>query len=320
MNRKTVNLHPMNVQSLEPKTMSREAPNPPTSSNPEQISPSSPSPGPDLEREAPGHLNPDLGKLARLMERLRAPDGCPWDHAQTAQSLRAYVLEEAHEVAAAIDAGDLEQLAGELGDLLFQVVFLAQIGREQGVFDLQTVIDRIHTKMVERHPHVFGDRAAADARAVHQAWERRKLEQAGADRRSLLAGVPTSLPALVAAYRMTQKAAGVGFDWPDAAPVLAKVREELGELEAAGVGPEPPLDPAAVVEELGDLLFTVTNLARHLAVDPEAALAQSNRKFRRRFAALETEFAARGRSLADATLAELDAGWEVVKAAERAQQ
>jgi len=223
---------------------------------------------------------PDLQKLLDLVARLRAPDGCPWDREQKLADIRAYFLEEAHEVAGAIDGGDWGELAEELGDLLFQIAFIGRLAEEAGAFSLSQVIDRVHHKMVTRHPHVFGDEVLADAQAVRQAWERRKLrEEPG--RASLLAGVPASLPALLAAYRLTQKAAGVGFDWPDAGAVLAKVDEETAELREALAGG----DREALREEVGDLLFTLANLARKLDLDPEAALAAANLKFRRRFAA-----------------------------------
>ena len=224
--------------------------------------------------------------------------------------MRAYLLEEAHELAGAIDGGDWGELAGELGDLLFQIAFIGRLAEEAGAFSLSQVVDRVHHKMVARHPHVFGDEVLADAAAVRQAWERRKL-RAEPGRESLLAGVPASLPALLGAYRLTQKAAGVGFDWPDAGAVLAKVDEETAELRAALAGD----DREAVREEIGDLLFTLANLARKLEVDPEAALAGTNRKFRHRFAAVERGLAARGKSAAEATLAEMDALWEAAKGA-----
>ncbi len=282
-----------------------------------------------LSRPGPASEQPDhgVGKLQDLVIRLRSPEGCPWDREQTLVDLRAYLIEEAHEVAAAIDTGDLGEVAGELGDLLFQVVFIARLGEEAGAFDLGDVAAGVHAKMVARHPHVFGDgHRLADAKAVRQSWERQKLTAAGG-RRSLLDGVPASLPALTAAYRITQKAAGVGFDWPHAEAVLDKVREELGELEEAladASGSDSPVAPEsgpvapAVREELGDLLFAVANLARHLGMDPEATLAQGNRKFRRRFEALERSFARRGRSIGDATLEEMDREWEAVKRQERA--
>ncbi|HSG40634.1 MAG TPA: nucleoside triphosphate pyrophosphohydrolase [Thermoanaerobaculia bacterium] len=251
---------------------------------------------------------PDLQKLLDLVARLRAPDGCPWDREQTLPDVRAYLLEEAHELAGAIDAGDWEELGEELGDMLFQVAFIGRLAEEAGAFSLSQVIDNVHRKMVERHPHVFGDEVLADAEAVRQAWERRKLQKEP-KRESLFSGVPSSLPALLASYRLTQKAAGVGFDWPDAGPVLDKAEEEIAEVrEALAQG-----DKAAVREEMGDLLFTLANLARKLDVDPEAALAGTNRKFRERFAKIEEGLAARGKTAAEATLEEMDELWEAAK-------
>ncbi len=255
----------------------------------------------------------DLGRLLSLVTRLRAPDGCPWDREQTLLDVRAYLLEEAHEAAAAIDAGDWGELASELGDLLFQVAFIGRLAQERGAFTLADSIARVEAKMVARHPHVFGDQQLADAAAVREAWERRKVGERGSG--SLLDGVAPSLPALTAALRMTQKAAGVGFDWPAVEPVLAKLEEEVAELkQALGEPGEAARDQAR--EEIGDLLFTVVNLARKLGVDPEAALAQTNRKFRRRFAHVEQGLAARGKSLNDSDLGEMDALWEEAKEAE----
>ncbi|MEE8525681.1 MAG: nucleoside triphosphate pyrophosphohydrolase [Thermoanaerobaculia bacterium] len=259
---------------------------------------------------------PDIGKLCRLVARLRAPDGCPWDREQKLDDLRAYLLEEAHEVAAAIDDGDWSSLRGELGDLLFQVVFIAALAEDEGAFGLAEVIEGVHAKMIERHPHVFGDQKLDTADAVRQTWERRKLSAAGGD--SLLGGVPPSLPALTGAYRISQKVAGVGFDWADAGAVVDKVREELAEVESAARSAAGPREAdEAVSEEIGDLLFAVASLARHLKIDPEAALARGNLKFRRRFQALEEAFASRGRSLADAGAEELEAEWKAVKRRER---
>jgi len=250
----------------------------------------------------------DLRPLLDLVERLRAPDGCPWDREQGMGEVRAYLLEEAHELAAAIDGADWAEIGGELGDLLFQAAFIGRLAVEAGAFDLAQVIDGVRRKMVARHPHVFGGAELADAAAVRAAWERRKLQEEP-ERTSLLAGVPTSLPALLAAYRLTQKAAGVGFDWPTAAAVLDKAEEEIGELRCALLAGAAP----AVREEVGDLLFTVANLARQLEIDPEAALAAANRKFRRRFEHVERGLAARGRRLGEATLAEMDALWDEAK-------
>lgn len=256
----------------------------------------------------------ELADLVALVARLRAPDGCPWDREQGLANLRAYLVEEAHELAAAIDGGDWEEIAEELGDLLFQAAFVARLGEEAGALSAAAVVAAVHAKLVARHPHVFGGEQLADAGEVVRAWERRKAAERPA---GLLAGVPPSLPALLAAYRMTQKAAGVGFDWPDAAGVLAKLREEIGELEAELAAGAPA---ARVGEELGDLLFAAANLARHLGHDPECALAGANAKFRRRFAAVEAALAGRGIAAGDAGLELLDALWEEAKRAERADR
>jgi ATP diphosphatase len=282
----------------------------------------------------------DLQPLIDLVARLRAPDGCPWDREQRLGDLRAYLLEEAHELAAAIDGGDWQEIAGELGDLLFQAAFIARLAGEAGAFEAAQAIDGVKRKMIARHPHVFGGEELADAAAVRDAWERRKLAEEPA-RKSLLAGVPAAMPALLGAYRLTQKAAGVGFDWPDAKEVLDKIDEEIGELRRALAAAEgrtggdagadgggdggdgggvavPGRDKDDVREELGDLLFTVANLARKLDIDPEAALAAANGKFRRRFAHVEAGVAASGKALGEAPLAAMDALWEDAKRAERA--
>lgn len=261
----------------------------------------------------------DLARLLELVKTLRAPDGCPWDREQTLADARTYLIEEAHEAAAAAAGGDWDELAGELGDLLFQVAFVARLGEEEGALDPAGVIDRIHRKMVARHPHVFGDEAAETAEEVLAAWERRKL--AARPEGSLLDGVPASLPPLVAAYRMTQKAAGVGFDWPDAGAVLEKLDEEVAELreelrseaKSQGAEEETAESREGVAEELGDLLFTLVNLARKLGIDPDAALAGTNDKFRRRFRHVEKRLAEEGRSLADVGIRELDRLWEEAK-------
>ena len=257
----------------------------------------------------------ELSHLLTLVERLRAPDGCPWDREQTLPDLRAYLLEEAHETAAAIDSGSWPAVAAELGDLLFQAAFIARLAAEQGAFSLSDVIEGVHAKMVARHPHVFGGEQLADAKAVRETWERRKVAGRSSGGGSLLDGVAPSLPALVASYRMTQKAAGVGFDWPDAAAVLDKVDEELFELRRELAADQP--SKAAAAAELGDVLFTVANLARKLDVDPEAALAATNLKFRRRFAHIESVLARDGRSVNDAELDEMDRLWHEAKEAER---
>jgi ATP diphosphatase len=255
---------------------------------------------------------PDLQKLIDLVARLRAPDGCPWDREQRLPDLRAYLLEEAHELASAIDDGDWQSIGEETGDLLFQIAFIGRLGEEAGTATLTEAVDGVHRKMIERHPHVFGEEVLVSSEEVRQAWERRKLKT-GPKRDSLFSGVPSSLPALLASYRLTQKAAGVGFDWPDPPAVLKKVEEEIGELRTAlAAGGRD-----AVAEEVGDLLFTLANLARKLDLDPEAALAAANRKFRRRFAHIEESLAAGGRTAADASLEEMDRLWNEAKALER---
>lgn len=255
----------------------------------------------------------DLQQLLDLVGRLRAPDGCPWDRKQRLGDVRAYLLEEAHEAAAAIDSGDPSALAEELGDLLFQVAFVLELGREAEAFTAAEVIRGIQAKMIARHPHVFGDESARleSAEEVTAAWEARKARNRR-DGESLLDGVAPSLPALLAAYRMGQKAAGVGFDWSEPGPVLEKIREEIDELEVALV----TSDPDAVGEELGDVLFSVANLARKLGRDPEAALAAANAKFRRRFGHLERALATRGKTPDQVPLEELERLWEAAKAGE----
>lgn len=263
----------------------------------------------------------DLNRLTGLVARLRAPEGCPWDREQRLPDLRAYLLEEAHEVAAAIDAGDPEALASELGDLLFQIAFVARLGEESGAFSIADPIAAVEAKMIARHPHVFGGESLADARAVREAWERRKVREGAAARKSLLDGATAaSLPALVAAYRLTQKAAGVGFDWKTASEVLAKLDEELAELRqelARWRSDATENTQERVREEIGDLLFTVANLARHLEIDPEGALARANLKFHRRFGDVESALAEAGKSVAEATLEEMEAAWNESKRRER---
>lgn len=254
-----------------------------------------------------------LRRLVDLVARLRAPDGCPWDREQGLADLRAYLIEEAHEAAAAIDTGNWEELAGELGDLVFLAAFVTCVAEEAGAFTIEQVVERAARKIIDRHPHVFGGEKLEDADAVRRAWEERKAVEKRPDD-SLLAGVPASLPALVGAYRLTQKAAGVGFDWDDAGGVLDKIEEEIGELRAAlRDGRESGHGNAEVEEELGDLLFTVANLSRKLKRDPEATLAAANLKFRRRFARVEQGLAAAGRSLTEATLEEMEALWKAAK-------
>lgn len=253
-------------------------------------------------------------RLRSLCARLRAPDGCPWDREQTLESLRAYIVEEAYEVVDAITANDPEALVEELGDLLFQIVFVAQLAEEKGWFDVLRVCELIHAKMVARHPHVFGEVRVAGAQEVVQNWERIKK---GEKRRGALAGVPESLPALLKTLRITEKAAALGFDWEKPEDVLTKVREEVEELAQAVRRAQGETEEAKVREELGDVLFSMANVARHLGVDPEAALQAANRKFVERFSAMEKLAEARGRTLESCGADELETLWEEAKAGPR---
>lgn len=268
----------------------------------------------------PGQLPPDsslpaIEQLQAVVASLRAPDGCPWDREQTHVSLRGGLLEEAYEVVAAIDAADDPNLSEELGDLLLQVVFHAQIAKEERRFDFDQVARGISEKLVRRHPHVFGAESAADSDAVLVRWEEiKRQEKGGAPQASALDGVSEGMPALQYAAKIQKRAAKIGFDWQEALPVLAKIREELGEVEGAlQEGPE------CVEEELGDLLFSVVNLARKLKVDAEVALSMATRKFAGRFRAVEGLARARGVVLEGASLEELDVLWDEVKSAEKSK-
>ncbi len=265
--------------------------------------------------------------LVRIMARLRAEGGCPWDREQTHESLRPYLIEETHEVIEAIEGGADANLAEELGDLLLQVVFHAQLATEEGRFTIEDVVGRIHEKLVRRHPHVFGDVEAETPDVVLRNWEaikleerRRENEENGGDGEgetpplpppppSVLDGVPASLPALLKAQRVQTKAGRVGFDWERPEGALKKVREEVSEVEEAVRSG----DPEAAAEELGDLLFSVVNFARHLKVDAEGALRESVARFMRRFRYIESSLAQRGLTPREADLATLDALWEEAK-------
>lgn len=248
-------------------------------------------------------------ELVQLMTRLRGPDGCPWDRKQTLPSLKPFVIEEAYEVVDAIDMDDRRALAEEVGDLLLEAVFVAEITREEGSFDIYDSITAIYEKLVRRHPHVFGDVEANDAEQVLVNWEKLKNEERKAEDKSLLAGVPQSLPALLKASRLTEKASRVGFDWRAAEDVFTKFDEELAEVhEAIRSG-----DESQVHEEIGDLLFTIANLARKLNVNPEEALQSTNRKFTSRFESMEREARAADKNLDQYTLEEMDAMWERAK-------
>ena len=269
-----------------------------------------------------------LDDLLHLMARLRDPQyGCPWDLKQDYATIVPHTIEEAYEVADAIERSDFEQLPGELGDLLFQVVYYSQLAREEGRFEFATVVDAITRKLVRRPPHVFPDGALYGApdmarleeAAIKQRWEEIKAEEraekaAAPEQLSLLDDVPAVLPALSRAAKLQKRAAQVGFDWPEALPVVDKVREELDEvLEAMADN-----DPAAIADEIGDLLFVVVNLARHLKVDPETALRGANGKFERRFRFIEQALREAGRPIEDCTLDELDALWGEAKKQEKA--
>ena len=249
--------------------------------------------------------------LVALCARLRAPGGCPWDREQTLESLRTYIIEEAYEVVDAISENDAGELSGELGDLLFQVLFAADIARENGWFDIETVCRGIERKMIRRHPHVFGEVEVAGASDVVRNWEaikRREPRQGGA-----LAGVPRHLPALLKALRITEKAAALGFDWERVEDVVGKLEEEVGELAHEVRAPQDEGGLQRVRDEMGDVLFVMANLARQLGVDPEAALQGANDKFARRFSAMEELAAARGLDLRTLVLADLDRLWDEVK-------
>jgi tetrapyrrole methylase family protein/MazG family protein/ATP diphosphatase len=273
----------------------------------------------DAPRPVPALPRQDGATIARLvgvMRRLLGPDGCPWDREQSFESLRRYTLEEACEVIDAIDSGDRKALREELGDLLLQVVFQAELARREGSFALDDVVSGIVDKLVHRHPHVFGDLDAKDADEVLRNWEKLKaIEKKG---RGLLGGVPRSLPALTRAQRVGEKVARVGFDWEDQAGSRAKVHEELGELDAAIASG----DKQDIEEELGDVLFALVNLARHVDVDAEGALRRTIDKFARRFAHVEKRVAEVHGGWGDPTeknlpLATLDVYWEEAKRAER---
>jgi ATP diphosphatase len=269
----------------------------------------------------------DLQRLLDIMAALRTPvTGCAWDLEQDFASIAPFTIEEAYEVADAIERGDMADLRDELGDLLLQVVFHARMAQEAGHFDFGGVVEAITAKLIRRHPHVFGDARDLSPAEVKQIWRTVKAQEKAArgearmraglpqeTQGGALSGVPTALPALVRALKLQEGAGAVGFDWNDPRAVLAKLREELGEIEEAlDAG-----DREAVAGEVGDLLFAATNLARHLSVDPESALRSTNAKFERRFRHIESRLAEAGRAPADAGLSELDALWNEAKRIER---
>lgn len=254
----------------------------------------------------------DIDKLLQIMAKLRAPDGCPWDREQTSESLKPMLVEEAFEVLHAIDSGDPAEIRDELGDLLLQVVFHSQLASEQGQFAMQDVIDSICTKIIRRHPHVFGEVKADTSGEVLKNWDRIKKEELlekKKERKSLLDGIAPGLPALYEAYQLGVKAARAGFDWETVHGILAKTQEELVELEAQ-------LDPAnenRIKEEIGDILFAAVNLCRFLNVDPETSLKQANRKFTRRFQYMESCLSKEDKHFRDCSLEELERYWQESK-------
>lgn len=277
----------------------------------------------------------DIARLIEIMAALRTPGtGCPWDLAQNFQTIAPYTLEEAYEVADAIERRDLGDLKEELGDLLLQVVYHARMAEEAGAFSFGDVVEGVTAKMIRRHPHVFGDETARSPDAVDGIWAKIKAEEkalkqeagnGGSAQTSILADIPAALPGLTRAIKLQEKAARVGFDWPGLVPVFDKVREELAELEEVALPPpdeanavsSTPMTPEAIKEEFGDLLFVVANVARHLRIDPEAALRGANQKFIRRFSHIEHRLAGQGRVPSQSSLQEMDALWDEAKAIEK---
>jgi len=267
-------------------------------------------------------------RLVKLQARLRAANGCPWDIQQTHLTLRTYLIEEAYEVLEALESGDDAKFAEELGDLLLQVVFHAQIATEEGRFNAADVVREIHQKMVRRHPHVFGEKRAKDASEVLKNWEQIKAEERraknseqGTGRRdesgkasaSLLDGIPHTLPAVMQGYQLTRRASRIGFDWDDVEGVITKLQEELSELGVA----RTVQSPEQIENELGDVLFAAVNLARFLKIDPEIALKRTNAKFKSRFREMERLARVSGRALADVPRSEMELLWDQAKASER---
>jgi MazG family protein len=261
--------------------------------------------------------------LVEMMARLRSPDGCPWDREQSYATLGPMLIEEAYEVIEAAEAGDWDELRDELGDLLFQIVFYGQIGAEHGHFDVYQSIARVHEKMTRRHPHVFGDEKVSNSAEVLSNWEsikaaeRERRGQGKDQSESLLAGTSTKLPALLEANQLTAKAARVGFDWKQGDDIFVKLDEEIRELREE-VNREDR-DQDAIVDEIGDLLFVIANIARWYGVEPESALKGANRKFRRRFSHIEKRLGEQGIAWADTSLAEMDEYWDEAKRLERGE-
>jgi MazG family protein len=264
--------------------------------------------------EASSSAGPKFQRLVEIMAKLRGPGGCPWDREQTFDTIKPYLLEETYEVMEAIDARNWRELADELGDLLLQSVFFAQMAKEEGRFGIEDSLDAIVGKLIRRHPHVFGDGDAKTPDEVKQRWDEIKVEEKrsrGEEPKGLLDGVPRRLPALVEAQQISSKAAGAGFDWETTEQVLEKLHEELNELDGA----RREGDAAALEDEIGDLLFTIVNVARFVKVDPEQALRRTNAKFRRRFSYVEARLVESGKTPKEATLEEMERLWQESKRA-----
>ncbi len=265
-----------------------------------------------MEDQQPDTTGRRFERLVEIMARLRAPGGCPWDREQTFDTIKPYTIEETYEVLDAIDNRDWRGLSEELGDLMLQVVFYAQMATDEGRFGIDDSLDAICRKLIRRHPHVFGDAEAKTAGDVKVRWDEIKNEEKkerGETPKTLLASVPRSLPALVEAQQIASKAAAAGFDWENVDQVLEKLDEEVAELRQA----RETTDAAAIEDEVGDMLFVIVNIARFLHVDPEQALRKTNAKFRRRFGHVEEQLTARGRRLTDSNIAEMEELWQEAK-------
>lgn len=259
------------------------------------------------------HSNSNFNRLLVIMKKLRGPGGCPWDAEQSHESLTRYLLEETYEVIEAIDEKSPQHLKEELGDLLLQPVFHAAIAEEAGDFTIKDVISTLCEKLIRRHPHVFGDLIIKDSNAQIENWEKIKKEEKGSERISALSGVPNHLPALLKAHKISEKASRVGFDWEHSDQVFAKVLEELHEFEEAWSGG----DPLRMEDELGDLLFSIVNLGRFLALNPEEALRKTINRFQKRFSFVEESLHSQGKQMQDTSLEEMDLLWEQAKTVEK---